>query len=52
MLGTSNSMEFLPEESFIIRSDFNLSKFMIRAPEHSKLDLYLNVCHGQVSLNA
>ena len=48
MIGTSNSLELISEESMVIWSDFDVNKFLLRAPENSKINVYLNVCHGSV----
>ena len=45
-------MELVSEEVGVIRTDFEVNKFLVRGPSGSTLDLYLNVCHGSINLNA
>jgi hypothetical protein len=43
-------MELVSEETAVIRSDFDVNKFIMRAPEGTSLDFYVNVCYGSVDI--
>jgi hypothetical protein len=45
-------MELVSEEIVVIRTDFEVNKFLVRGPSGSTLDLYLNVCNGSVNIKA
>lgn len=52
VLSHNNSMELFAEETAIVRTDFELSKFMVRAPQGGDLSVFLNVCYGEVSFTS